>query len=204
MTELQTPLRACQSGDLFALFDADGNYLASIETAVTAAEIVRRCNEYEALQSQLLAQETAVADAWNAEREELQKRLGEVEQSRDTTYEIERQYTDRWMAAWEKFRKAKDNAEATTVFREFLNEPFSAKRISEAALRAEAAEAKLAAFAKGWNDDRIDAEEKFSELQAKLAAVRALAAKAINDAYNPSTSRSLYAINEIVKEPSNA
>lgn len=49
MTDLQTPLRACQSGEVFALFDAEGNYLASIETADVAAEIVRRCNEFEEL-----------------------------------------------------------------------------------------------------------------------------------------------------------
>jgi uncharacterized coiled-coil protein SlyX len=84
MTDLQTPLRACQSGEVFAMFDAEGNYLASIETADVAAEIVRRCNEFEALHAKYIAAEQSATVALQAQTIiGLQAKLAESERTRD-------------------------------------------------------------------------------------------------------------------------
>lgn len=66
-----------------------------------------------------------------AERDELRKACERLEAQWRLTREIESRYTDRWLAAFEKFRKTQDNAEATKVFREFLKEEWTANRISE-------------------------------------------------------------------------
>lgn len=82
MTDLQTPLRVTSAPEYTSnrnVLQANGVFLFRAPTEEIAAEIVRRCNEYEALQSQLLAQEAAVADAWNAEREELKLRAESAE-----------------------------------------------------------------------------------------------------------------------------
>ena len=78
MKHIQTPLRVPPEWPT-VINDADDKQIAAYLEPEIAAEIVRRCNEYEALQSQLLAQEAAVSDAWNAEREELKLRAESAE-----------------------------------------------------------------------------------------------------------------------------
>ena len=91
----------------------------------------------------LMKERIAAIPELQAKLTEQQAEIERLKKSYEFTREVERRYTDRWIAAWEKFREAKDNAEATTVFREFLNEKFSDERISETVKQLETAEAKL-------------------------------------------------------------
>ena len=125
----------------------------------TAMELAREADaEIEGLREKLSyaeAESKNFKECWDAAcndiadlaaaNEALQARFDSLQKSYDITREIEFRYTNRWLSAWEKYSKAKDNAEATGVFREFLKEPWTAERISETVQRADAAEAKLAA-----------------------------------------------------------